>query len=184
MSAVRKQISKKTRFEIFKRDGFTCQYCGSYPPKVILHVDHIHPVATGGDNGMDNLITSCEPCNLGKSARALSNIPKSLKDKALEIKERELQIIGYNKIIQERVDRIESEAWKIASVLLNVDFAESYDYQNFNSIVNFLEKLPYLQVLGAANITKSKWMADSQRSFRYFCAICWRLVRKCSDGTL
>lgn len=44
----RKAISKKTRFEVFKRDRFTCQYCGATPPGVLLHIDHIHPVAEGG----------------------------------------------------------------------------------------------------------------------------------------
>ena len=44
MGAVRKAISKKLRFEVFKRDSFTCQYCGKSAPDVILHVDHILPV--------------------------------------------------------------------------------------------------------------------------------------------
>ena len=29
-----RSLSKKARFEIFKRDGFVCQYCGAHPPKV------------------------------------------------------------------------------------------------------------------------------------------------------
>jgi 5-methylcytosine-specific restriction endonuclease McrA len=41
----RKTISKKLRFEIFKRDGFQCAYCGQAPPSVILEVDHIEPKA-------------------------------------------------------------------------------------------------------------------------------------------
>jgi hypothetical protein len=70
----RKALSKKTRFEIFKRDGFTCQYCGKQPPDAILVVDHIHPVAEGGDNDHLNLVTSCEACNQGKGARKLENV--------------------------------------------------------------------------------------------------------------
>lgn len=34
----RKSISKKVRFEVFKRDGFSCQYCGATPPGALLHV--------------------------------------------------------------------------------------------------------------------------------------------------
>lgn len=71
--AQRKAISKKTRFEIFKRDGFKCTYCGAEAPKAILHVDHIHPVAKGGDNDMLNLTTACSDCNGGKSDRLLSD---------------------------------------------------------------------------------------------------------------
>lgn len=62
----RKSISNKIRFEVFKRDSFTCQYCGKKAPDVVLNVDHIKPVAKGGTNDMFNLITSCFECNNGK----------------------------------------------------------------------------------------------------------------------
>lgn len=68
----RKPMSKRLRFEIFKRDAFTCQYCGRRPPDVVLEVDHIHPVAAGGDNDEMNLISSCDDCNRGKAAKVLT----------------------------------------------------------------------------------------------------------------
>lgn len=71
--AQRKPLSKKTRFEVFKRDNFTCQYCGSKAPDIILEVDHIHPVKEGGENDMMNLITSCFNCNRGKSKNKISD---------------------------------------------------------------------------------------------------------------
>ena len=71
--AERKPLSKKMRFEVFKRDKFTCQYCGRMAPDVILEVDHIKPVAEGGNNGMMNLITSCRDCNRGKGKRKISD---------------------------------------------------------------------------------------------------------------
>ncbi|MEI7489680.1 MAG: HNH endonuclease, partial [Chryseobacterium sp.] len=69
--AERKDIGKKTRFEVFKRDKFTCQYCGNKAPDVILNVDHMHPVVDGGDNSIINLITSCFGCNSGKGGRKI-----------------------------------------------------------------------------------------------------------------
>lgn len=66
-------ISKRTRFEVFKRDSFTCQYCGRKAPDVILHVDHIEPRASGGSDELLNLITSCIDCNSGKSDKRLSD---------------------------------------------------------------------------------------------------------------
>jgi hypothetical protein len=69
----RKAISKKIRFEIFKRDSFTCQYCGKSAPDVILNVEHINPVAKGGENDLLNLITACLNCNQGKGTRTLSD---------------------------------------------------------------------------------------------------------------
>lgn len=69
----RKSISKKVRFEVFKRDSFTCQYCGKSSPEVILNADHIKPVSKGGDNSILNLVTACFDCNSGKSDRELSD---------------------------------------------------------------------------------------------------------------
>lgn len=69
----RKSLSNKTRFEIFKRDNFTCQYCGKSAPEVVLNVDHIEPVSKGGTNDLFNLITSCFECNNGKSDKKLDD---------------------------------------------------------------------------------------------------------------
>jgi len=69
----RQAISKKLRFEVFKRDSFTCQYCGAKAPEVVLNVDHIEPVAEGGTNDIINLVTACKDCNAGKRARRLSD---------------------------------------------------------------------------------------------------------------
>lgn len=72
--AERKGLTKKQRFEVFKRDGFTCQYCGRRPPEVVLVVDHINPVANGGDNDPLNLTTSCYECNAGKGKTQLADV--------------------------------------------------------------------------------------------------------------
>jgi len=88
----RKTIGKRQRFEIFKRDGFTCQYCGAKPPDVTLVVDHINPISQGGDNDELNLITSCESCNQGKSDKTLNRIsPKP--DADLEWLEMQQEIV-------------------------------------------------------------------------------------------
>lgn len=73
MSKIRQPVSQKARFEVFKRDKFTCQYCGAKAPDVLLHVDHIKPVADGGLSDILNLVTACAICNGGKGARALSD---------------------------------------------------------------------------------------------------------------
>ena len=80
--AERKAIPKKIRFEVFKRDKFTCQYCGRSAPDVILQVDHIKPVAKGGKNDIMNLVTSCRECNIGKGANELSDNSAVAKQRA------------------------------------------------------------------------------------------------------
>lgn len=66
-------ITKKMRFEVFKRDSFTCQYCGKSAPDVVLNADHIDPKANGGTDDIMNLITSCFDCNQGKKDRTLND---------------------------------------------------------------------------------------------------------------
>jgi len=181
--AKRKQIGKKLRFEIFKRDGFVCQYCGATPPSVILHVDHINPVAEGGGNEPDNLITACEACNLGKGARSLSGAPKTLKEKAAEVAEREEQLRGYNRILKARADRIEEEAWVVAAALECKKSVDSYNRANLLSIKRFLERLPFSEVMDAAEIAAARFSYSKTREFKYFCGVCWSKIREESQGT-
>ncbi|WP_331743213.1 HNH endonuclease (plasmid) [Streptomyces sp. NBC_00868] len=61
-------VSKRLRYEILRRDNHTCRYCGAAAPAVPLRTDHVVPVALGGTDTADNLVTSCEPCNSGKSS--------------------------------------------------------------------------------------------------------------------
>jgi 5-methylcytosine-specific restriction endonuclease McrA len=61
------------RFEVFKRDHFTCQYCGAKAPDVALECDHVRPVFHDGQNAMENLTTACRDCNAGKGARRLDD---------------------------------------------------------------------------------------------------------------
>lgn len=62
----------KLRFDVFERDNFTCQYCGrTIHDKVKLVVDHVFPKSAGGPDDMDNLVTACEECNIGKGDRLL-----------------------------------------------------------------------------------------------------------------
>lgn len=52
-----------TRFNVFLRDRFSCQYCGS---KEELTFDHLIPRSRGGLTRWDNVVTACSPCNLKK----------------------------------------------------------------------------------------------------------------------
>lgn len=90
----REAIRKSVRFEVFKRDNFTCQYCGAKAPDAILHIDHINPVSNGGDNEIINLLTACVACNAGKSDRLLTDTASLDKQRAQleELNERREQL--------------------------------------------------------------------------------------------
>ena len=55
-----------TRFNVFLRDRFTCQYCGAHDD---LTFDHVTPRSKGGHTTWDNVVAACSPCNLRKSDR-------------------------------------------------------------------------------------------------------------------
>lgn len=64
----RAKMTDSLRYEIFKRDNFRCQICGSTAQDgVKLHVDHIVPISKGGLTVESNLRTLCDRCNMGKS---------------------------------------------------------------------------------------------------------------------
>lgn len=66
-------VSRRLRFEILKRDGYTCRYCGAKAPDVVLHVDHVVPISLGGGDEPNNLVSSCADCNAGKGSTAPSD---------------------------------------------------------------------------------------------------------------
>jgi 5-methylcytosine-specific restriction endonuclease McrA len=57
-----------TRFNLFLRDEFCCQYCGA---KGDLTFDHVIPRARGGVTSWENVVAACSPCNLRKGSRSL-----------------------------------------------------------------------------------------------------------------
>lgn len=174
---MRKAISKKLRFEVFKRDEFMCAYCGSTPPAVVLQVDHIHPVAEGGTNDIDNLITSCQPCNIGKGANVLTNIPISLKEKAALIAEKEAQIKAYYEIMQEQEIRLEDEMWMIAEIIESGSSKSGMNRGWLSSIKKFVKHMGFFEVKDAAEIARGKFIYGGKKTFLYFCGICHNRMR-------
>ncbi len=58
-----------TRFNVFLRDGFTCQYCDYKRPAPELTFDHVIPRARGGRTSWENVVTACGACNLRKGSK-------------------------------------------------------------------------------------------------------------------
>lgn len=169
-----KPVSKRTRFEVFKRDGFVCQYCGDHPPAVVLHLDHINPRKNGGGNDESNLLTSCDACNLGKGAKLLSDAPPSLKSKAKDVREFEEQLRGYRHAMDAKRSRLEQETWEVAEVLVPGSSQTGFDRRWFMSVTRFVEMLGVYEVIDAANIAYSRIQRSEYQRFRYFCGVCWK----------
>jgi 5-methylcytosine-specific restriction endonuclease McrA len=56
-----------SRKNLFRRDGFRCQYCGGKEAELTL--DHVIPKSRGGEESWENLVTACKPCNSKKGNR-------------------------------------------------------------------------------------------------------------------
>lgn len=140
--AKRVAISKSIRFEVFKRDKFTCQYCGRKAPDIVLNVDHIEPVAKGGNNEIMNLITSCFDCNNGKRDKKLDD------NSVVEKQRKQLELL------QERREQMELMIeWKKSLSSLADDTTDLImDYIN--------SKIPSFSVSDSGRKSIEKWIKD------------------------
>lgn len=168
-------ITKKIRFEVFKRDGFQCAYCGKTPPEVALEVDHIEPKSKGGSDDINNLVTACFDCNRGKSNIHLDKIPNKINENVEILKEKEEQLKEYRKYVLKIRQRVEKDIDKIEK-----EFQKYFNY-SFNdkfrlSIKTFAESLDLYIIIDAMN--QACLMIDEpNRALQYFCGICWNKIK-------
>lgn len=63
-----------TRRNLYRRDGFRCQYCGFHGALNELSIDHITPRSRGGSSSWENCVLACLPCNVRKGDALLSDV--------------------------------------------------------------------------------------------------------------
>lgn len=179
----RKSSSARTRFEVFKRDGFTCQHCGQKPPAIVLHCDHIIAVANDGTNDESNLITSCEACNLGKSDRPVSDRHPGLQQLREREQERTEQLREYEEFLREQRNAETLRFNQVAQHWLQYCFNnEILSFTVEKSLRIFLKRLPLPEIIEAIDIAYlAKPGSDKQRHL-YFCGICWRKIKGIPDA--
>lgn len=173
----RKSISKRLRFEVFKRDRFTCQYCSAKPPKVPLEIDHIHPVSKGGSNDIDNLITACFDCNRGKSDVELNVVPPSLSDTLKRKRLAQEQYKDYKRVLKEESEIIESEIDDV-EMIYSVNFEDYVFKDRFRiTVKRFIQELGIEEVIDAMEVACNKMYFNEQEVLKYFCGVCWTKIR-------
>lgn len=176
--APRKAISKKLRFEVFKRDNFTCQYCGKSAPDVVLHLDHINPVAKGGGPDILNLVTSCADCNSGKSDRLLNDktMLEKQKKQLAELNERREQLKlmvkwreGLKKLDDLQVNEIEK--------IMYAETGRCLSEYGRGEVAKWIKKYGFPEVLESAGISRHQYLQDGNdeslnKMFNYIPRIC------------
>ena len=73
---------KLTRREVFRRDNYTCQYCGRHTSD--LTIDHVIPRRLGGQHEWTNVVTACSYCNHKKGGRMLQEANMRLRQQPYE----------------------------------------------------------------------------------------------------
>lgn len=156
-----------------RRDNFTCRYCRSSDGE--LTVDHVTPVALGGDDRPENLVSCCKDCNSGKASSALdAALVADVSDDAIrwsEAMKSAAQVLSKQR--EDREDYIAAflDAWP-ASRYLPAGFTETVG--RFHDM-----GLPRDLMVEAANSAVMTPGVNNRTS--YFAAICWRRIRAMSD---
>lgn len=174
-------LSVRTRFEVFKRDDFTCQYCGKRSPEVVLEVDHIVPVCDGGGDDPVNLRTSCWDCNRGKAGVPLNHIltGEDPHDRAVLLLEQERQLREYNAVLGRVTEQREDDAWELWRHWQNErgnrtkDDMDNAPRQEFGWLRGALAYCPKEQIRMFMNLAVDRGM---DRNFKYVgaCVRNWR----------
>ena len=176
-------ITKTIRFEVFKRDGFQCQYCGKHPPQVVLEIDHILPRKRKGKNDIENLITACFDCNRGKGTRDLKVSPVSIKERTNILKEKEAQLKEFYKLqaaIQRRVEN-DIECLCVNWLILSDSENEISEIGRV-SLKNLLKNFPKIQIKEAMEIAWATSYVKPDGKFKYMCGVLWTQKRQQEDG--
>jgi len=83
-----------TRFNVFLRDRFTCQYCGHAFSATMLTFDHLIPRSRGGYTTWENVVTACTTCNLAKGDRLCGECSMAPRKRPRQPTNKELQEHG------------------------------------------------------------------------------------------
>lgn len=171
-------VCKRLRFEVLRRDNHACRYCGATAPEAVMTIDHVVPVALGGDDQPSNLVTSCRDCNSGKtSVPADAALIDDVATDAVRWAAAMRQVAEIRQ--KEHDDRAEIMSW------FNMIWCEWTDWRgdpfdlnggSFTSIPEFL----------AAGLTKQElsdlvgvaMRGPAKDQWRYFCGCCWKRIRQ------
>ena len=175
-------MKTKTRFEVFKRDGFTCAYCGKKPPEAILEVDHIIAKVNGGQDNTDNYITSCFECNRGKGKTPLTSLPSSVAERIESINERKKQLNSYLELLEEERRKSDEDIRALVLYFRQVCDMEQYqlDIAEVSGLRYFLKVFTKYKIMEAMEMatgkTRPKTAWQCKKTFKYFCGILhnWR----------
>lgn len=177
-------VSKRLRFEVFRRDNFQCRYCGAKPPETELRIDHVTPKALGGSDEASNLATACHPCNAGKSSMpADAAIVADVSEDAIRLARALKEVAAIR--AQELRDRDAILLW-FEDVWGNWTYG--YDKKSipapdgFDSVLDFIDKgLTEAEIEHFVGVAMRAGHIPPSKTWAYFCGCCWKRIRENVD---
>lgn len=181
-------VSKRTRFEVLKRDNHTCRYCGASAPDAKLTVDHVTPVALGGTDDPGNLVAACRDCNYGKAstspdAALVADVSQRAVEFAAAIGAYNDAMMGDRKKRDAYVRRFEKawNSWGYGPIEDRKRVPKPSDWKP--TIWQFYGLgLPIAEIEDAVVIACSNRMVDIDNTFRYMCGVLWNKVNRMQEG--
>lgn len=177
-------VSKRTRFEVLRRDDNTCRYCGGQAPDVTLTIDHVTPVSLGGSDDPSNLVAACKDCNAGKSSsNPDAPLVAGVSDDALrwaaalrEAADRRMQQQHEQVLLHDRF----LDLWETtpAGSYREPELPDDW-WQSVQSILS--AGLPELLLHDAVRKSFAARHVSAWDKFRYMCGICWRQVTEIQE---
>jgi hypothetical protein len=170
-------VSKRVRYEVLRRDGYRCRYCGTTADAVQLRVDHVVPVALGGSDDPSNLVAACDDCNSGKTSTSPDEpLVAQVSDDA----------IRWAAAIREAAAGIRAEG-------VAAELDQAWFRQQFRRHMPDAEMHPgWKNTLGSwlsaglsrDDILEMIWAAERSKAndkWRYLCGCCWTRLRQIQD---
>lgn len=164
-------VSKRTRFEVLRRDNYVCRYCRSTDNP--LTVDHVTPVALGGTDDPSNLVAACRDCNAGKAssspdAATVADVAQDAVRWANAMKAAARKRARARKAAESYVEKFLA-GWEPVLKIAPVDWRESV--QAFYEAGLPVDDLIYALHKSVGNVN----VADRD-IWRYMCGIAWRVL--------
>jgi hypothetical protein len=181
-------VSKRLRYEILRRDNHACRYCGATAPGAKLAVDHVIPVALGGTDEPSNLVTSCEPCNSGKSSSTVdAAIVADVQQHQLRwgrAMELAAQAQAGKRDEQEAAWRSFTQSWDTWASVWQPGLKVAPLPDNWKQSVEALRVGGLPEWMWPDIVETAMTTPGVQDHFRYCCGIAWRRVRELQDREL
>lgn len=173
-------VSKSLRFQVLRRDNYTCRYCGRSAPEVQLTIDHVVATALGGKDEPGNLVTACTECNGGKSATPAD--AALIDDVAQDaVRWARAQKVAARQLLDRLAARDELRAtfkaewdnWTLTETKQPLPLPDSWP----NTVDNLLGAgLPLVALIDCIDVAMRTDGVKTENTFRYMCGVAWNRV--------